>query len=138
MSGSGIVSGTGTMGSQPSSLALPPAGPLRACSRSSSDKGWKRSSMAVTSTIETEHVSDFPSRLGLAAALEVRDQRDDVAAACIMAREVGPLAAGQADPKRAEVTIDAPRIECDILATRPPTVGKEALEDGGQERQRRA
>src|SRR5258707_1344940 len=129
MLGAGTKSGMGEMSSQSSSsLALPPAG--SPVSRSSSDRGRNRSSpMAATSTIETEHPSELQRGLALPAVFNERDQRDRIAAPVVRS-EVGPDAALQVDLETSRVAIAAPRIERDILATRPSAVGEQAATDG--------
>src|ERR1700722_6943469 len=118
------------MRSQSSSL---PAGlPVGvSCSRSSSDIRRKRSSssMAGTSTIETEHPGELQRGLALLAVFDECDQRDGITA-LVAAREIGPPSGSQIDLERAQVAVAATRVEREIFVTRPSAVGKQAATDG--------
>ena len=74
--------------SQSSSSSAPACRAAPACSRSSSDNGRKRSSssMAATSTIETEHPGELQRGLALLAVFNEGDQRDRIAAPVAVAK----------------------------------------------------
>ena len=126
------------MGSQSSSLALPPAGrfaPARARrpTKAGSDRHPWRRPPASRPSIRASFRAASPC---LQSSMKATSETGSP--------PLSPLAKSAHRPvrklilKRAQVAVDATRIERDIFVAHAPSAGQNALQDGGQERQRRA